>query len=464
MTALVDCTVTHVLPPEFDRRYPLIVGGLGVWAEDAAGRRYLDAMSGGSMALTLGHGREDLINAAYEQASQISYVHNERLTNPAQERLARELTAVAPEGLERVHFVTGGAEANECALRLARSYHVERGDSGRWRVISPAQGYHGPTMATLALTGRAGLQGPLTPYLKEQPHIPPSTWRFDPTGEQALAALDRILEEVGPDTVSAFFCEAISAAALPAYTPPLRFWEGLAERRERHGFLICLDEVVTGMGRAGSWFAADQLPFTPDVIATAKGLGAGYAAIGAAICHARVYEAVANGSRHFTLGHTWDGSPLPCAVGMAVIDALKRERLIERVAERGPRLREELTQALDGLAMVREVRGHGFLLGVEYVDPRDGEAFLPAELGVAARIDDVALNEYDLVTLSTQPTGDGYAGDQSLFAPPFTTSDEELAEMVGRFAAAVRDVADYVERELAGSKPIPHRVPATDAQ
>jgi adenosylmethionine-8-amino-7-oxononanoate aminotransferase len=283
--------------------------------------------------------------------------------------------------------------------------------------------------------------------MREQPHIPPSTWRFDPSGEQALQALDRALEQIGPENVAAFFAEAVSGAALPAYTPPPRFWEGVAERRERYGFLICLDEVVTGMGRTGSWFAADHLPFTPDIIATAKGLGAGYAAIGAVICHQRVYDAVAAGSRRFTLGHTWDGAPLPCAVGVAVIDALRRERLVERVAQRGPWLRDELAQALDAVAMVREVRGHGFLLGVEYVDPRDGESFLPRELGVAGRIDDVAL-ENGLVILSTQPTGDGYAGDQSLFAPPFTTSEEELGEMVARFAAAVREVAEQVDREL----------------
>jgi adenosylmethionine-8-amino-7-oxononanoate aminotransferase len=446
--ALVDSSSTRVLPPEFDRKYPVIVKGDGVWVQDAAGRRYLDAMSGGSMALTLGHGRQDLIDAAYEQAKKLAFVHNERLTNPAQERLAHELMSVAPDGFERVHFVTGGAEANEAALRLARSYHVERGEPGRWRVISPAQAYHGPTMATLALTGRPGLQGPLAPYLEEQRHIPPSTWRFDPSGEQALAALDEALEALGPDTVSTFFCEVISAAALPAYTPPPRFWEGLAERRERHGFLICFDEVVTGMGRTGSWFAADKLPFTPDIIATAKGLGAGYAAIGATLCHRRVYDAIASGSRKFTLGHTWDGAPLPCAVGVAVIDALKRERLVERVAERGPRLRDELAQALKDVPMVREVRGHGFLLGIEYVDPRDGESFLPAELRVAGRIDDLAL-ERGLVILSTQPTGDGYAGDQSLFAPPFTTSEDDLEQMVDRFTSVVKDIAGQVERELA---------------
>src|SRR5438270_13137776 len=441
----------------------MIVKGDGVWVEDAAGRRYLDAMSGGSMALTLGHGRQDLIDAARAQAQKLAFIHNERLTNPAQERLAHELMSVAPQGFARVHFVTGGAEANETALRLARSYHCERGETSRWRVISPAQAYHGPTMATLALTGRAGLQGPLTPYLQEQPHIPPSTWRFDPTGEKALQALDTAIDEYGADSISAYFSEVVSAAALPAYTPPRRFWEGLAERRERHGFLICFDEVVTGMGRAGSWFASEELPFTPDIIATAKGLGAGYAAIGATLCHARVYEAIASGSRRFTLGHTWDGAPLPCAVGIAVIDALRREGLIERVAERGPRLRDELADALGDLPMVREVRGHGFLLGVEYVDPRDGESFLPAELGVAGRIDELALDR-GLVTLSTQPTGDGYAGDQSLFAPPFTTSDDELAEMVSRFSTVVHDVAERVDRELAGQEPVPVAVPSGDSQ
>ncbi|MFL5825302.1 MAG: aminotransferase class III-fold pyridoxal phosphate-dependent enzyme, partial [Thermoleophilaceae bacterium] len=211
--ALVDSSSTRVLPPELDRRYPVIVRGEGVWMEDSTGKRYLDAMSGGSMALTLGHGRRDLIETAREQAKRLAYVHNERLTNPAQERLAHELTSVAPDGFTRARFVTGGAEANEMAMRMARSYHVERGEPGRWRVISPAQSYHGPTMATLALTGRPGLWGPFGPYLSSHLHIPPATWRFDPTGEQALEALDRALDEAGPETVSAFYSEAITAAA-----------------------------------------------------------------------------------------------------------------------------------------------------------------------------------------------------------------------------------------------------------
>jgi adenosylmethionine-8-amino-7-oxononanoate aminotransferase len=445
--SVIDSGGTHVLPLELDRSYPVLVRGEGVWVEDAAGRRYLDAMSGGSMAATLGHGRRDIIAAARAQAERLVFVHNERLTNPAQERLAQELVEVAPEGFTRVRFVTSGSDANEMALQLARSYHVERGQADRWQVISPAQAYHGPTMETLALTGRPGLHGPLGPYLPHHLHIPPSTWRFDPTGQAALKALDRALEEAGPGRVSAFFCEPISAAALPAYTPPPRFWQGLAERRDRHGFLVLFDEVVTGVGRTGQWFAGAGTDCTPDIIATAKGLGAGYVAIGAVLVREHVYEAIARGSGRFTLGHTWDGAPLACGVGLAVLEAMRSEGLIERVRDRGTTLLEELHAALDGIPMVREVRGHGFLLGVSFVDPRDGHSFLPPELRVAARIDGAAL-ERDLILLSTQPTRDGYAGDQTLFAPPFTTTDDELAEMVSRFADTVRHVAAGVEREL----------------
>ena len=446
--ALIESQRTHVLPLELGRAMPAIVRGDGVWVEDATGRRYLDAMSGGSMAATLGHGRRDIIAAARAQAETLAYVHNERLTNPAQERLANELVEIAPERFGRVRFTTSGADANEIAVQLARSYHVERGEPRRWQVISPAQAYHGPTLETLALTGRPGLQGPFGPYLPEHLHIPPSTWRFDPTGEAALDALDRALEEAGPETISAFFCEPISAAALPAYTPPRRFWEGLAERRDRHGFLVCFDEVVTGVGRTGRWFAGAGTACVPDIIATAKGLGAGYTAIGAVLVREHVYEAIAGGSRRFGLGHTWDGAPLACAVGLAVMEVMRSERLVERVGDRGPRLRDELEDALTGIPMVREVRGHGYLLGVSYVDPRDGESFLPPELRVGGRIDGLAFDK-ELITLSTQPTRDGYAGDQTLFAPPFTTTDDELQEMVARFADSVRQVARDVDSELS---------------
>ena len=444
----VSSTSSSVLQLEFEREYPIFAGGRGPWVEDSEGKRYLDAMSGGSMAATLGHGRHDLIELARTQAKKVAYVNNERLTNPWQEELARELIDIAPDGFSRVRFVTGGAEANEGAIRIARQYHMDRGDPQRWQIISPAQAYHGPTMATLALTGRPGLKGAFTPYLPQHQHIPPSTKHFESTGKKALEALDEVLEQAGPETVSAFFCEPISAAALPAYSPPTLFWEGLAERRDRHGFLICFDEVVTGLGRTGRWFASEDFPIVPDIITTAKGLGAGYAAIGATLCRDHVYAAIEQKSSTFALGHSWDGAPLSCAVGLAVIDILRSEGLVDHVSTRGPLLREELGAAVKDHSIVGEVRGHGFLLGVEYVDPRDGRSFLPKDLRAASRIDKAA-EKNGLLVLSTQPTSDGFAGDQSLFAPPFITTDTDLAEMIGRFAASISQVTVEIERELA---------------
>jgi adenosylmethionine-8-amino-7-oxononanoate aminotransferase len=441
---------SRVLPLELDRVYPVAVRGDGVWVEDSAGRRYLDAMSGGSMALTLGHGRRDVIAAARAQADILPFVHNERTTNPLQERLAKDLVDIAPEGFTRVRFTVSGADANEMAVQLARAYHVERGERGRWQVISPAQAYHGPTMETLALTGRPGLWGPFGPYLPTHLHIPPSTWRFDPTGRAALDALDAAIDEAGPEAVSCFFAEPVSAAALPGYTPPRAFWQGLAERRERHGFLVCFDEVVTGVGRTGAWFAGAETACAPDIIATAKGLGAGYAAIGAVLCHERVYDAIAQGSRTFPLGHTWDGAPVSCAVGLAVLHALRTERLVERVRDRGATLLEELRREVEQCSIVKEVRGRGFLLGVSFADPRDGESLLPPELGVAGRVDRAAFDR-ELITLSTMPTRDGMAGDQTLFAPAFTATDAELEEMLARFAAALHDVDAQVASELAAA-------------
>jgi adenosylmethionine-8-amino-7-oxononanoate aminotransferase len=231
---------------------------------------------------------------------------------------------------------------------------------------------------------------------------------------------------------------------------PERFWRGLDERRTEHGFLICLDEVVTGIGRVGTWLAAHQLPIRPDIVAVGKGLGAGYAPLGAVLCRAAVFDAIDAGSREFDLGHTWDGAPLSSAVGLAVLDLLEERGLVDRVFERGPGLRDELEAALSDSTLVKEVRGRGFLLGVELVDPRDGTSFLPVELDVASLVDDTAF-EHGLLVTSTHPQADGFAGDQVLLAPAYTSTDAELAEMVERFGATMHDVERRVEAALAGA-------------
>jgi adenosylmethionine-8-amino-7-oxononanoate aminotransferase len=445
--ASVKAENTQVFPRFLDAAYPNIARGEGVWLYTTDGRRVLDACSGGAMVACLGHSVPELAAAAAQQAERISYMYNHHFTNDPQERLAARLMEVAPE-MARVRFTSGGSEANEAALRLARSYHVERGEPERWQVISGAQAYHGSTMATLALTGRRNLQEPYTPYFAGHLHLPPSTWRFDPTGQAALEELDRLLESVGPKTVAAFFCEPVGGAALPAHCPPRRFWEGLAERRDRYGFLVCFDEVVTGMGRVGSWLAAHQLPIEPDIVTIGKGLGAGHAALAAVLCRAHVYQAIEQGSRQFDLGHTWDGAPVPTAVGLAVVDLLVERGLIERVGDRGASLRGNLEAALADGEIIGEVRGRGFLLGVELVDPGDGRSFLPDELAAATLVDEVAFDHGLLVT-STHSTPDGYAGDQTLLAPAYTSTDAELDQMVELFAATIEEVERRIKRALS---------------
>jgi adenosylmethionine-8-amino-7-oxononanoate aminotransferase len=448
MQGTIRADETAVFPRFLDLAYPSIERGQGVWLETTDGHRILDACSGGAMVACLGHGVREIADAAAAQAERIAYFYNHHFTNHPQEELAdRVLEVVAPE-MARIKFASGGSEANETAVRLARTYHVDRGQRDRWRIISPAQAYHGSTLGTLALSGRRrSLQDPYSDYMPAYLHIKPSTPRFDPSGEAALEELDRALKDADPDTVSAFFCEPVSAAALPGYSPPDRFWHGLAERREKYGFVVCFDEIVTGMGRVGGWLAAHQLPIEPDIVTIGKGLGAGYTPLAAVLCRERIYDAIAEGSAEFDLGHTWDGAPLPCAVGLAVLDYIVGHKLVDRVRERGPRLRQELEAALKGSRIVGEVRGRGFLLGVELVDPRDGSSFLPDALDVATVVDDTAF-ELGLLVSSTHSTPDGYAGDEVLLAPAYTSTDEELDEMVSRFKATIDAVERAVSKKL----------------
>jgi len=439
---------TNVFPRLLDLAYPNIERGEGVRLYTTDGFEVLDACSGGAMVACLGHGNGEIVEAARRQSEQLSYMYFHHFTNELQERLARRLTdEVVPE-MARVRFVSGGSEANEMALRLIRQYHVDRGEPQRTRIVTQAQAYHGALFGALSLTGRRSLQSPYEPYLSAHGHISPSTWRFDPSGQAALDELDGLIADGGADTIAAFFCEPVSAAALPAYSPPAAFWEGLAERSEQHGFLVCFDEVVTGMGRTGSWFAGQPLPIEPDVVTGGKGLGAGYFPLAATFCTDAVYDAIANGSREFEHGHTWDGAPLSCATGLAVLDFMQGHGLVERVRERGPALRDELAAAVGGFDVVREVRGAGFLLGVELVDPRDGESLLPDELNGAALVDQTAF-EHGLLVTSTHSNADRYTGDQTLLAPAFTSTDDELGEMIERFAAAIADVDARVKEAVA---------------
>ncbi len=307
-------------------------------------------------------------------------------------------------------------------------------------------------MGTLALTGRPrSLHHPFGPYLAAHRHVPPALRRLDPSGQASLDALDAAIAELGGERIAAFMMEPVSAAALPGYSPPTRFLEGLAERRERYGFLVIFDEVVTGLGRCGAWLAAETPPFEPDIVTLGKGLGGGYMPISAVVATDRVVAPILDGSGYFDLGHTWDGQPLSATVGLAVLDVLEREGLVERVRALGSEFVDAVAGALTDCAIVGEVRGRGLLVGVELVDPRDGHSLLPRELDVATLVDDVCL-EHGLLVTSSHPNADGMASDQTLLAPAFVATAEERALMVERLREAIDDVEARVLAELAGGQ------------
>lgn len=444
--ATVPVDDSSVLPRAADVAYPNVESADGVWLTLAGGeRRILDACAGGAATTCLGHGDSAVIAAAAEQSEQVPYTYQHHFTNAAQERLAERLTTDLMPEMARVRFTTGGSEANETALRLVRSYQVERGDSDRWKVISPSQAYHGSLIGTLALTGRPSLRERWSPYLAGHLHLA-TNWREDPDGSKALAELDRLIEEAGPETVAAYFCEPVSGAAAPAMQPPAAFWRGLDERRREHGFLVVFDEIVCGMGRTGSWLASQQMPITPDIVTIGKGLGAGYAGIAAVLCTQEVYDPIAQGSADFEHGHTWDGAPLPCAVGNAVIDRLQEIDALARVRAAGERMLAALREALADNRLVREVRGAGLLIGIELADP--------AGVSALARVCDVEQLvvarglEQDILLAATSTSSDGVVGDQVMLAPAFTATDEELDEMVARTAAVLR----AIEWELGASE------------
>ena len=436
MTAIVS-KQSQVFHRELDRLYPVMVRAHGYRIYDDDGREYLDAIGGGAAVNNIGYGVPEVLEAVRSQVEALPFIHNQKFTNPQQEQLATAVIKHAPT-FSRIVFCQGGGEANETALRLARSYHVERGIESKWKIVSFAQAYHGSTMATLALTGRPALQFPYAPYLPIFPHIPPVDPATDPDGQAALKGLEDLIQREGPDTIAGFWCEPVSAAAAPAFRAPAGFYKGLSELARKYDFLVIFDEVVTGVGRTGTFFAADQLPVQPDILTTAKGLGGGYVPMGAVLTTDRVYQAVAEGSRDFSHGYTFNGYPLGCAVGLAVLAYIDRHDLITRVRRTGPQFLEILKEGLQGAPLVDQVRGQGFLFGVTYRGA-DGK-YLDSKLRTARRIDVAALAE-GLLVYSSQPTADGYAADQTMLAPAFTTTQDDFVEIVARLRRAIERAA-----------------------
>jgi adenosylmethionine-8-amino-7-oxononanoate aminotransferase len=432
--------MSGVFPRVFGRDLPRVARAEGSAIWDTAGKRYLDA-SGGAIVVGIGHGDAQVIEAMTRQARSIAYAHGTQFTSEALEAYAAELAPLLPMEGARVYPVSGGSEAVETALKLARAYHLARGQEARDRIIARRGSYHGNTLGALDASGREPLRRPYAPWLGRAVHVPaPYEYRCPndahPSGCGAwhADALDRRIEDLGADTVACFVAEPVAGATLGAAVPSDDYWPAVQEVCRRHGVLLIVDEVMTGFGRTGRWFGSDHWGVQPDILAAGKGASSGYWPLGLAACSAAVFETVSRTG--FVHGFTHSHSVVGAAVGRAVLDRLRQDSLVEASSEKGERLLKELTAALAEDPHVGDVRGLGLMIGIELVADRPETRPFPRATGAVERVT-AAAKDAGLLVYPSTGCADGTNGDLIMLGPPFVITDGELDEAVDKTRQAI---------------------------
>ncbi|HEX6959285.1 MAG TPA: aspartate aminotransferase family protein [Ferrovibrio sp.] len=434
---------THILHRQINHTYPVAVGGKGVYIEDAQGKRYLDA-SGGAAVSCLGHGHPDIIRAMHEQADKLAYAHTSFFTTEPAEKLADRLVATAPAGISHVYYVSGGSEAIEAALKMARQYHVERGEPQRRHFIARRQSYHGNTLGALSVGGNEWRRQQFAPLLIGAHHIAPCfEYRErrpeetqDAYARRAANELEAKILELGQDSVIAFVAETVVGATAGAVTAAPGYFKRIREICDKYGVLLILDEVMCGMGRTGTLHACEQEGIAPDIMAIAKGLGGGYQPIGAVLLQQNIFDAFKTGSGFFQHGHTYLGHPMACAAALAVQQVIERDKLLDNVKAMGLHLHDRLTERFGNHRHVGDIRGRGLFQAIELVKDRaDKSVFDPArKLNVRIKAEAMARG---LMVYPMGGTIDGKNGDHVLLAPPFICRKEDIDAIVERLGDAV---------------------------
>ncbi|MFT3719329.1 aspartate aminotransferase family protein [Pseudorhodoferax sp.] len=435
--------MTHILHRHLRHTPPVAVSARGMLVHDAQGRAYLDAC-GGAAVSSLGHGHPEVLAAMHAQIDRLAYAHTSFFTSAAAEELADELVQSAPPGLEHVYLVSGGSEAVEAALKMARQYFVEIGQPQRTHFIARRQSYHGNTLGALAVGGNAWRREPFAPLLTPATHVAPCypyrEQRADETPRQYGQRLARELEEAilaqGADRVIAFVAETVGGATAGVLTPVPGYFQAVREVCDRHGVLLILDEVMCGMGRTGTLYASEQEDVVPDLVTIAKGLGGGYQPIGAVLAHRRIVEAMSRGSGFFQHGHTYLGHPVACAGALAVQRVIRRDGLLAKVRDDGAHFGTLLRQALGEHPHVGDIRGRGFFWGVELVADRAGKTPFDPAHQVHAQVKKAAMAR-GLMVYPMGGTVDGRQGDHVLLAPPFIATRADLERIAGLLAESI---------------------------
>ncbi|MCJ2093214.1 aspartate aminotransferase family protein [Methylobacterium sp. J-072] len=435
--------MTRILHRQINANLRVASGGKGVELFDQDGRGYIDA-SGGAAVSCLGHGHPDVIAALHAQADKLAYAHTSFFTSEVAETLAERLVADAPAGLDYVYFVSGGSEAVEAALKMARQYFVETGQPQRSKIIARRQSYHGNTLGALATGGNEWRRAQFKPLLVETHHIDPCyAYRYREAGEseaeygaRAAQALEDKILELGPETVMAFVAEPVVGATAGAVPAVPGYFRRIREICDRYGVLLLLDEVMCGMGRTGTLHACEQDGIAPDLLTVAKGLGGGYQPIGATFLTGKIYDAFAQGSGLFQHGHTYICHPMACAAALAVQEVIARDRLLDNVKVMGAHLNRRLGERFGNHPHVGDIRGRGLFMGVEVVEDRGTKAPFDPAKKLNARIKREAMNR----GLAVYPAGgtiDGARGDHVLLAPPFIIDAATVDTVVERLGEAV---------------------------
>ncbi|SMC55856.1 aspartate aminotransferase family protein [Primorskyibacter flagellatus] len=439
-------TQSHVFPRHCNASLPTAVGGDGCYLIDADGKRYFDG-SGGAAVSCLGHSNARVRDAIKAQVDQLAFAHTGFFTSDPAEQLADLLIENAPGELDRVYFVSGGSEAVESAIKLARQYHVENGEPQRRHLIARRQSYHGNTIGALSAGGNAWRRQQFAPLLLDMSHIAPCYEYAEAAegetpeayGQRVANELEAEIQRLGEDSVIAFIAEPVVGATLGAVPSVPGYFKRVREICDRYGVLLILDEVMCGMGRTGHLFACDADDVAPDILCIAKGLGAGYQPIGAMLCSRAIYDTIAQGTGFFQHGHTYIGHPVAAAAGLAVVSELLERDLVPQVQARGAYLHSALTARFAQHAHIGDIRGRGLFRGLEFVADRQTKTPFDPALGLAGKLTKAAFAE-GLICYPMPGTRDGRHGDHVLLAPPFIATETELDEMVDRLSRAVDTV------------------------
>lgn len=397
------------------------------------GQIILDACAGAAVAV-IGHGNEEVTAALVEQAHKVSYVHTQAFTTPVAEELADIVLEGNTSGLEMAFFVGSGSEAVETAMKMARQYFYEKGETERVHFVGRKQSYHGNTLSTMAVGGNVARKAPYAPCLYSHvSHVtPPYAYRYKKDSETEDVFTARLLREledeflgIGPEKVIAFVAEPVIGATAGCVTPPRGYLKGVRELCSKYGILLILDEIMCGTGRCGTYFAFEQEGVAPDIVTVAKGLGGGYAAISGVLVTGKVIDAIKNGTGAFMHGHTYQAHPLSCATALAVQKIIKRDRLVERCAKMGVLLEQKLRSELKGCKSVGEIRGRGLFWAVEFVKDQSTKETFDPKTSFGVKVQQAAF-ERGVAIYPGSGTVDGRNGDHVLLAPPFTVTEEQL--------------------------------------